>query len=167
MFGVGDLRARLIKERAIVMGRMNSLGRAVVRRFTRIRARRQLAALQAETGPLGRVASAVDRAVVGSYSGEEKSWIERIEAIRARLEADMSEVSIVDYGAGSAGDQRTEQEMTDGVVIQKRLTDVCNANKPPFWASILFNIVREFKPESGLEMGTCLGISASYQGAAM
>ncbi|MFT7475351.1 MAG: putative O-methyltransferase YrrM [Verrucomicrobiales bacterium] len=76
-------------------------------------------------------------------------------------------VSITDYGAGSSHDDRTAEQMRDGVIIHKSMTDVCRASKPSFWAAILFEIVREYPPNSGLEMGTCLGISAAYQGSAM
>jgi predicted O-methyltransferase YrrM len=76
-------------------------------------------------------------------------------------------VSITDYGAGSSHDDRTDEQMSDGVIIEKTMTDVCRASKPSFWATILFEIVHEYTPTSGLEMGTCLGISAAYQGSAM
>ncbi len=40
------------------------------------------------------------------------------------------------------------------------------ASKPPFWALLLFKLVREFRPQSAVELGTCVGISAAYQAAA-
>jgi predicted O-methyltransferase YrrM len=41
------------------------------------------------------------------------------------------------------------------------------ASKSYFWSQILFQLVRHFKPVNCLELGTCLGISSAYQGAAL
>ena len=46
--------------------------------------------------------------------------------------------------------------------------EVCRiSSKQSGWALFLFKLIREIKPNSCLEMGTCLGISASYQAAAL
>jgi predicted O-methyltransferase YrrM len=144
------------------------VARLAVGRWTTLVAGRRLAVLRSNAGPDGaRLAAALQRALDGPTTPEKRDWFERIEALRARLEADQSIVSITDYGAGSSHDERTEEQMRDGVVVQKKMQDVSRVSKPSFWAAILFEIVREYQPKSGLEMGTCLGISASYQGSAM
>jgi predicted O-methyltransferase YrrM len=56
--------------------------------------------------------------------------------------------------------------MSDGIVISKQVKDFCNGSKPPFWAKILFRLIRKFGSVSAVELGSCLGISAAYQAAA-
>jgi predicted O-methyltransferase YrrM len=41
------------------------------------------------------------------------------------------------------------------------------ASKPPFWCGLLFELIRTVHPKSCIEMGTAVGISAAYQGAAL
>jgi predicted O-methyltransferase YrrM len=36
-----------------------------------------------------------------------------------------------------------------------------------FWSIILFKLIRKLKPDSCVELGSCVGISASYQAAAL
>lgn len=35
------------------------------------------------------------------------------------------------------------------------------------WAAILFRLLREFRPNVGFELGTCVGVSGAYHAAAM
>jgi predicted O-methyltransferase YrrM len=46
--------------------------------------------------------------------------------------------------------------------------ELCRAaSKSPLWTLLLFEIVRACRPTRCLELGTCLGISAAYQAAAL
>ena len=46
--------------------------------------------------------------------------------------------------------------------------ELCQAaSKSPLWTLLLFEIVRACRPRRCLELGTCLGISAAYQAAAL
>lgn len=147
---------------------LRKVARAAFARWTVLRAGRGLAALRRDEHPsASRLAFALRRALDGPTTPDKREWFDRIESLRTQLETDTSVVSITDYGAGSSHDERTEEQMLNGVVVEKTMQQVCRASKPSFWAAILFEIVREFKPQSGLEMGTCLGISAAYQGSAM
>jgi len=93
--------------------------------------------------------------------------MQRIEAARAQLEASLEEVEIVDYGAGPDG-TRTSEEMVRGVRVRRAVAEVCrSSSKPPAAAALLFDLVRRRRPEKCLELGTCLGISAAYQAAAL
>lgn len=74
---------------------------------------------------------------------------------------------MIDYGAGSRNSNRSEEEMKAGVPSTALVSDVCNASKPAEWALILFKLVRHLKPASAVELGSCVGISASYQAGAM
>lgn len=48
-----------------------------------------------------------------------------------------------------------------------RIEKITQASKPQFWATVLFKIIRKIEPLSCVELGSCVGISASYQAAAL
>ena len=99
---------------------------------------------------------------------EEKVWIDKIVQLRENLYASATEISLVDYGAGKSDEHRTQQDMYTGETVTTTVGEVCRSgSKSPFWSFLLFNLVREFKPAVCIELGTCLGISASYQAVAL
>jgi predicted O-methyltransferase YrrM len=78
-----------------------------------------------------------------------RGWFDRVEAQRARLVADDRELS---GGRGTTS--------TVGDVTRK-------ASVPRHQAALLFHLARAVGARRCLEMGTCVGISGSYLGAAM
>ncbi len=100
-------------------------------------------------------------------SQEEKEWIENIEKIRENIDKNTSEIEVIDYGAGNPEDNRSKEEMYKGFINKCRVCDMNIASKPPFWAKVLFTLIREFQPQTSIELGTCLGISSAYQASAM
>ncbi|WP_283135545.1 O-methyltransferase [Rhizohabitans arisaemae] len=95
------------------------------------------------------LAEVVERGVRPELSAGERRWVELIEAERRRLSASTETVT----GPGQA----------DTSVA--RITR--NASQPWRSAMILYGAVRAFRPEVCVEMGTCVGISAAYQAAAL
>lgn len=76
-----------------------------------------------------------------------------IEALRNRLRANTSELTIVDYGAGS----RT------GATQQRSIQSIARAAlKPKKFAQLLFRIARHYNCQSIIELGTSLGITSCY-----
>jgi hypothetical protein len=58
--------------------------------------------------------------------------------------------------------------MNRGKVVTRTVGEVSKgASKPYFWSLLLFKLIRKFRPSICLELGTCLGISASFQAAAL
>jgi len=101
---------------------------------------------------------------------EEKVWIEKIELLRNELNSSTDEVTLMDYGAGSPERERSieNHKAREGKVKTKTIGDVCRtASKPYKWSFLLLKLIREFRPLVCLELGTCLGVSASYQAAAL
>jgi predicted O-methyltransferase YrrM len=99
---------------------------------------------------------------------DEQGWIQRIERLRSELNASQQEIRRVDYGAGSPGSERTLEEMQSGVLVTDTIGRLSRAaSKPPFWCLVLFKLVRALKPKTCVELGTAVGISAAYQGAAL
>ena len=87
-----------------------------------------------------------------------------IEQRRSHLLSSQKEISVIDYGAGNSDSKRTKEEMKNGVPSKVLVADVCKASKIRFWAELMFKLVRILKPLSCIELGSCVGISAAYQG---
>ena len=121
----------------------------------------QLAVLGAKNDP---TLSAIVRAVQDRARASERAPLLRIEEIRDRLCESTEVVEIPDYGAGTP--ERIGH--TRGATVKEVVGDACrNFSKPPQWAALLYSLVRELKPLRGVELGTCLGISTSYQATAL
>lgn len=78
---------------------------------------------------------------------------EKIEMLRKKLLNDPSVLTIEDFGAGSAGNNTNKRTVAS---IAK------NTAKSKKFAQLLFRMVKEYRPETILELGTSLGITSSY-----
>lgn len=108
--------------------------------------------------------SAIVRAVQRRRSVREDSRLDRIEEIRHRLCESSEVVEIPDYGAGSPDGTAP----ANGATVKEVVGEACrNFSKPAPWASLLYSLVRELQPDRCVELGTCLGISTSYQASAL
>lgn len=116
---------------------------------------------------LSRIATVIVETISGTLTDEEKQAISKIEDLRYVLGKDKTKILVNDFGAGDPNLRRTEQEMLNGIINTKSLSEIVKASKPSLWASMLFKLVREFKPKKCIELGTCVGISAAYQGTAL
>lgn len=95
---------------------------------------------------------------------EEKKALEQVKQLRKYYKNCDEIIEIQDFGAGNPDDKRTALEMEQGVVETVKISSVYkDCSTPEKWGELLFRLVREFKPQNCLELGTCLGISASYQ----
>ncbi len=93
-------------------------------------------------------AAAVQATTFRQAAPEEQDWMDRVERVRAELEASED---VTD---------RWGREATIGEITR-------SASKKPLWASLLFRLVRHLRPATCIEMGTCVGISGAYQAAAL
>lgn len=131
-------------------------------------ARRAQGLVQARTlQPTGAAPTAVSNALKGALRGsfepEERAWIRQIEALRRLLLVSPQPFEMVDYGAG------TRSDPTHGSVTTSTRTigAMTRYSKSPMWAKLLFRLVRALEPETVLELGSCVGISAAYLGAGL
>lgn len=114
------------------------------------------------------LAEALGEALDEALSPEEITEIEKIEQLRKKLNSSREVISIEDYGAQSPDKILTEEEIQKGRVVKRAVGEVCrSSSKPYIWSLILFKIIRKFKPDGCIELGTCLGISGAYQSAAL
>jgi predicted O-methyltransferase YrrM len=103
----------------------------------------------------------------GRMSSSERHRISEIEALRGRLMQSTVSIDIVDYGAGDPSATRSPEEMDRGRLVTLPVSRACAASVQPLMALFLFRLIREFKPDRCLELGTNLGISSAYQAAAL
>jgi predicted O-methyltransferase YrrM len=137
------------------------------RRLTGHRALLQLNQLDTRENPrAARIAHAFSAAFRRDLDPAESAWVQRIEILRSQLLGMPRELEIVDYGAGDAHVSRSDEQMRQGQTVRAPIATLARASKPPFWALFLFKLVREFAPQSVIELGTCVGVSAAYQAAA-
>jgi len=116
---------------------------------TLLRSRGPAAGLLTSPGP---AAALVRRALGRRLGREERAWTRRIEELRAELEASTDQVAF--------------EESHD--TPRREVGELCRTSSAsPGWAELLFRLVRASRPQRCLELGTCLGVSACYQGAAL
>ena len=123
----------------------------------RLRTRRLARRLRSARDP---VLEAIGTALEYRPSAAEAEWIARIEAERSRLEGsdEVLRTPLYDYSLDPAHEH----------VFEDRVGDLCRrASKPADAALVLFALLRLLRPERALELGTALGISGAYHGAAL
>ena len=150
------------------MNSMATLGvRTAERKFQKhVLNSRQLARLSAD--PCGaRIVQAFNATADHRLAVEDRAWIDRIEALRAAMLVDDSVMTGTDFGAGSPSAPRSAEEMARGMEWLKPVRQICRASKSRTWGIFLMQLVREFGPNVALELGTCVGVSAAYQAAAL
>lgn len=87
------------------------------------------------------------------YDFNAKKVYTEVENIRNGLLADNRLISVTDLGAGSHVNNNR----------QKRVGDIAkNALKPPKLAQLLYRLAADVKPDSIIELGTCLGTTSLY-----
>jgi len=114
-----------------------------------------------------KIKQAIRETIHHRISPEEKAWISRIEQIRIQFTGNPAEVTIIDYGAGHPDSRRSDEEMMHGKSSTTTYGEICLGSKPALWALLLFKLIRTMQPETAVELGTCIGISAAYQSAAL
>lgn len=77
----------------------------------------------------------------------------KVEGLRNQLLKDDTVLNVEDFGAGSGIDKKNKRSISS---IAK------NAAKPKKFGQLLFRMVKYYKPNAILELGTSLGITTSY-----
>jgi len=106
------------------------------------------------------VASAVARALQGKLEPDESYWQDSIERLRQRMSRDDTVLQYRDFGdvRGSPPEPKP---------VTRTIAEVQAYSVPPHQGLALHVLVRDIRPESCLELGTCLGISAAYIASAL
>lgn len=149
-------------------GYLQNALRARLQRLRRLRARLVLARLD-DRGVLqvGAIRDALSDVLSGVVAPDETRLFDAIESRRSELLGNKDRIPVIDYGAGMPGESRHAEEMLAGVRSTAAIAELAAVSKPAFWARTLFKVVRKLQPSSCVELGACVGISASYQAAAL
>ena len=78
---------------------------------------------------------------------------EIVENLRGILLQDETVLSVDDFGAGSAKDKTATRTIA---------SITANAAKPPKFGQLLYRMVKYYRPQNIVELGTSLGLSTSY-----
>jgi predicted O-methyltransferase YrrM len=114
------------------------------------------------------VGEALDALRNESPTSEEARWFTVIENLRGQLSHSTDVIEVLDYGAGNSGKPLAENQILHGQIVKEVVGEACrNYSKSPIWSRLLFHLIRTSRPANCLELGTCLGMSAAYQGAAL
>lgn len=81
------------------------------------------------------------------------SAYDKVEELRRCMQKDQTVLAIEDFGAGSVISKTNQRTVA---IIAK------NSAKPKKFGQLLFRMVREYQPQTILELGTSLGITTSY-----
>jgi hypothetical protein len=147
---------------------LNKFLRLPIQMFRRYKARITLTQLTSHQHPkLKAIGDALRESLTQNISGEEQKWIDLIEQRRSFLLNSDQEIAVIDYGAGNSDSHRTKEDMKKGVESTALVANISKASKPKFWGTFLFKMIRKLEPSSCVELGSCVGISASYLTAAL
>jgi predicted O-methyltransferase YrrM len=123
---------------------------------------------RSDSEPIRVIALALREALSERLTPEERRWVSEIEGRRRALTVRNDVIRVVDYGAGSPVSSRSAEEMSRGVEVTLPVAEMCEgASKRYRPCVVLFKLIRRTKPVSCLELGTALGVSGAYQGAAL
>ncbi len=99
-----------------------------------------------------------------SWTDEEIEAFNKVNEIRNKYLNSNETITIRDYGVGNSRSKRTREQMDEGTDETSAISKVyINGSIPEKWGKVIFKIIRDFKPLKCLELGTSLGIPASYQ----
>lgn len=113
---------------------------------------------------LSRFAEIVKHVKLNTFTEQELSAFGLVDKKRLQLLNSKESIVVQDFGAGNPDSSRTQVQIVDGVRGLEAISSICkNASTPENLGRLLFKLIAEFKPKCCLELGTSLGISASYQ----
>ncbi|KKK93029.1 hypothetical protein LCGC14_2696960 [marine sediment metagenome] len=118
--------------------------------------------------PILKIASkSIEQVIRNKITPVELKWVKGIKKLRDNLRKSTIEINFENYGAGTHIDSISLEKKGNKVIIKKTIGQICESTVLFKWGLLLFKIVKEFKPKICLELGTCIGISAAYQAAAL
>lgn len=88
---------------------------------------------------------------------------DRVEALRDHLEDSEDVLTYDDLGSGMA----RGIQASSGGQVSRRVSQIMKSSAPPHQCRLIASLVSHFKPQYAIELGTCMGISAAYQGIAL
>jgi predicted O-methyltransferase YrrM len=98
------------------------------------------------------------------WSEEEIEALEVIDGIRNAYSTSTQTINVQDFGSGNFDTIKDSSLVTKGVEKNKKVSEIYLREATNYnYGFLIFKLIRDFKPKNCLELGTSLGISASYQ----
>jgi predicted O-methyltransferase YrrM len=115
------------------------------------------------------IGQVIKESLANTLSPDEKEWIDKVQSLKRKLESSTEPLLLTDFGARKIHDPKVyDKEIEFGRTVTTTVGEKCKTGSELyFWVLILFKIIRKFKPVSCLELGTCMGMSASTQASAL
>jgi predicted O-methyltransferase YrrM len=148
---------------------LRKIGKPIISSVWRRKAQKKISGLSKNSeGYTKEIGNALTEVLQNIVSEEEKQWIDKIESLRKELESSNEKIEVIDYGAIEPDSNITNQELEIGKTVNITVGAKCKSGSELFfWVFILFKLIRKFQPKSCLELGSCMGLSASFQAAAL
>ena len=129
----------------------------------------EVEAMRASDHPFAQLmAGVLEDVITDRIDEDEAPHIAAIEARRANLEACEDEITYLDFGAATKYAEQTPEEMYQGVERTRSLGAMSRRSSKPYRGTLLLlKLLRRFRPESCLELGSGVGMTAAYQAAAL
>lgn len=143
---------------------MNDQLRTTARRVSSIVARPQLVLIERRGGVRARL---IVTALRAALDGRSVPAFAEIEQSRRSLLSDSTPIVVSDFGAGIGGQHTDPERAGAGIDVNKSVREAALPSKSEFWCRFLYWLTVEARPKTVLEFGTCVGISAAYQAAAL
>lgn len=98
------------------------------------------------------------------WTKDEKVALNKVSKLEKKYLNSSTKIDTIDYGAGTPDTENIKETQEKGIRTVQKIADIHKiASSKKKWGRLIFKIIREFKPINCLELGTSLGISASYQ----
>lgn len=129
----------------------------------------EVEAMRASAHPFVQLmAGVLEDVITDRIDEDEAPHIAAIEARRAELEACEDEITYLDFGAATKYAEQTAEEMYQGVERTRSLGAMSRRSSKPYrGALLLLKLLRRFRPDRCLELGSGVGMTAAYQAAAL
>ncbi len=110
----------------------------------------------------------LQRTIRKQTTAAEGLCLQRVHAHHRALSVSPRQIQRVVFGTPVHEEGSAITATAEGLVVTETIARRCkHASKQPFWCLFLFHLIREFRPQSCLELGTSLGVSGMYQAAAL
>lgn len=104
--------------------------------------------------------------LLDDISGDDILIFNEIEKIRESIKEKNIKIDFLDFGAGDPNDNRDNSQMSEGVKTTKYTKQLCQIGLKGEWAQLMYTLIKKYKPNNILELGTCCGFSSIYMAKA-
>jgi predicted O-methyltransferase YrrM len=96
----------------------------------------------------------------------DKKNLALVASLRSEGMRNDSAIEFLDFGAGNPEDKRSEEEMAKGKKAETTVAKLSSIGLKNEWSEWIYEFIKEQKPKTVLELGTCCGFSAITMGLA-